>query len=145
MKVFCDLPYDYKPSVDEPFMNPRQKEYFRRRLLALRDTLQQHALDTLGHLKKDSLHEADETDQAVLEEELYETLALRNREAKLLVKIDEALERLENGTYGFCVETGAPIDLKRLEVRLVATHCVAEKEKLETQHRYGSVSELSLF
>lgn len=144
LKAFCELPEDYRPSESEPFMSDQQREYFRRRLVAWRDTLVQHSLDALEHLKNDSLHEADEADQAVQEEEFFETLSLRNRESKLLVKIDEALERLEKGTYGFCLETGEPINLKRLEIRLVATHSVEAKNRQEMgRHLRGSATEVA--
>lgn len=129
--MFCDIPTNYRPAETEVFMCDFQKEYFRRRLLAWRDELLQHAADTFSHLKTDNLHEPDEIDNAVLEEELSEELLLRDREAKLLVQIDEALERLENGTYGFCEETGEPIGVRRLEASLLATHCIEVEEVFE--------------
>ncbi len=136
--VFCELPEGYEPTIDEPFMNKLQKEYFRRRLIAWRDSLQQHSLDTCSHLKGDNLHEPDDVDNASLEEELTSELLARDREAKLLVKIDEAIQRLESGTYGFCEATGDPIGLERLKARPVAVYCLEAQEQYEKEkHLYG--------
>ena len=133
--MFCNLPEGYRPSDKEPFMNNHQKEYFRRKLLAWRDELCQHSLDTLHHLQEDSLGAADLADRAALEEDLSSELRARDRERKLIVKIEEALHRLEEGTYGFCEETGEPIGVQRLEARLVATLSLEAQEKREKEER----------
>lgn len=125
----------YKPSYDEPFMSMQQKEYFRRRLLTWRDELLQHTMDTCDHLKEDKLHEPDDLDNAALEEDLSIELMARDSEAKLLVKIEDALKRLENGTYGFCEATGEPISLERLDARLVAMYCIEAQEAYECEKK----------
>lgn len=136
--MFCELPDGYEPNTHEPFMNNLQKEYFRRKLVAWRDELLQHSLDTYSHLKDENLHEPDDLDNASLEEELSSELQARDREAKLLVKIDDAIERLENGTYGFCLMTGEAISLERLQARPVAIYCLEAQEEYEKEkHLYG--------
>lgn len=131
--MFCELPKNYKPLEAEAFMNVRQKEYFRRKLIAWRDELLQHAYDTYDHLKTEHLHEADDVDNAALEEKIHTELIMRDRESRLLVEIEEALERLEQGTYGYCEETGEAINLKRLEACLLTTHCVEVEERFEKE------------
>ena len=136
--MFCELPEGYKPNAHEPFMNAFQKEFFWRKLVAWRDELLQHSLDTCSHLKGENLHEPDMLDNASLEEELSSELQARDRESKLLVKIEEAIERLENGTYGFCELTGEAISLERLQARPVATYCLEAQEEYEKQkYLYG--------
>ena len=137
--MFCKISASYRPKENEVFMCLEQKEYFRRRLLAWRDELLQHASDTYSHLKTDNLHESDEMDNAVFEDDLSDELEMRNREAKLLVQIEEALQRLEDNTYGFCEETGEPIGLKRLEASLTAAYCIEveeQHEKLNALHSH---------
>jgi DnaK suppressor protein len=135
--MYCLLPEGYKPHDDEPFMNVRQREYFRRRLVSWREELLTHSAGTLDHLRRDSAHEADISDQASLEEEFSAELRFRERERKLLIKIEEALERLEDGTYGYCEETGEAISLARLESRLVATLSVEAQEERENRQKFS--------
>jgi DnaK suppressor protein len=132
------LPPDYRPSEDEPFMNPTQQEYFRQKLLAWRAELLQESSETLHHLQEESLAEPDIADRASLETDRSLELRTRDRERKLIAKIDEALRRLEDGSYGFCEETSEPISLRRLEARPIATLSVEAQERherLERTHR----------
>ncbi len=134
----ADLPADYRPSDDEPFMNARQQEYFRRKLLGWREDLLMESKETLVHLREESGQEADIADRASLETDRSLELRTRDRERKLIAKIDEALLRLENGTYGYCVETGEPIGLNRLEARPIATlglEAQERHERMEKTHR----------
>ena len=108
------LPPDYRPSEDEPFMNERHKEYFRHKLIEWRNELLRESEETLEHLQEGGLQEPDIADRAFSEMERGLELRTRDRARKLIGKIDEALERLENGTYGYCEETGEPITLRRL-------------------------------
>ena len=107
------LPPDYRPSDDEEFMNPLQLEYFRQKLLRWRAELLSESTETLQHLKEESLSEPDVADRATLETDRYTELRTRDRERKLIVKIDEALQRIESGTYGYCEETDEPIGKSR--------------------------------
>lgn len=129
------LPPDYRPKDDEPFMNPMQREYFRQKLLAWKDELMRESSETLMHLQEESLAEADITDRATLETDRSLELRTRDRERKLISKIDEALERIEDGTYGFCEETNEPISLKRLEARPIATLSLEAQERHERLER----------
>ena len=129
---------EYSPSDDEDFMNPSQLEYFRRRLLDWRAELVRDAGETLNHLTEDSMHLPDMTDRATMEAERQVELRTRDRERKLINKIDEALSRIENGTYGYCDETEEPIGLRRLMARPIATLCLEAQERherLERTHR----------
>jgi DnaK suppressor protein len=112
---------DYRPRDDEPFMNPMQQEYFRQKLLAWKADLLRESNETLSHLQEESLSEPDIADRATKETDRALELRTRDRERKLISKIDEALRRIENGTYGYCEETGEPIGLRRLEARPIAT------------------------
>src|SRR3984957_13630264 len=105
---------EYRPSEDEEFMNPRQLEYFRRKLLRWRAELLVESTETLQHLKEESLAESDFTDRASLETERSIELRTRDRERKLISKIDAALMRIEDGSYGYCEETDEAIGLRRL-------------------------------
>lgn len=129
------LPPDYRPSDDEEFMNPIMKEYFRQKLLRWRDELLAEADATLGHLQEESLAEPDMADRASLETERALELRTRDRARKLLAKIDAALERIEDGTYGFCEETDEPIGIQRLEARPVATLSLDAQERHERLER----------
>ena len=129
------LPPDYRPSEDEPFMNPMQQEYFRRKLLAWRVELLQESSETLQHLQNESLAEPDLADRASLETERSLELRTRDRERKLISKIDEALRRIEEGTYGYCEETSEPISLRRLEARPIATLTIEAQERHERMER----------
>ncbi|MBH64383.1 MAG: RNA polymerase-binding protein DksA [Alphaproteobacteria bacterium] len=129
------LPKGYKPSDDEPFMNARQREYFRRKLLSWKDELVRESTQTLQHLQEDSLQEPDLADRASVESERSLELRTRDRERKLLSKIDNALERLEDGSYGYCEETGEPIGLSRLDARPIATLSIEAQERHEKRER----------
>ena len=111
---------DYVPSDDEEFMNPMQLEYFRQMLLNWRSELIQEAGETLNNLNSGNLQQPDMADRASLETDHQIELRTRDRERKLIIKIDEALSRIENGTYGFCEDTDEPIGLKRLMARPIA-------------------------
>ena len=129
------LPKAYKPTEDESFMNARQREYFRRKLLEWRDELVRESTQTLQHLQQDSLQEADLADRASVESERSLELRTRDRERKLLSKIDDALERIQDGTYGYCEETGEPISLSRLDARPIATLTIEAQERHEKRER----------
>jgi DnaK suppressor protein len=129
------LPDEYRPSGDEPFMGPRQSAYFRRKLLAWRDSILQEARDTLAQLQVDSLREADVTDRASSETDWSIELRTRDRQRKLISKIDAALRRIDEGEYGFCEVTGEPISLARLEARPIATMTVEAQERHERNEK----------
>jgi DnaK suppressor protein len=129
---------DYRPSDDEEFMNPAQQEYFRQKLLRWRAELLAESSETLFHLKEESLSEPDITDRATLETDRFTELRTRDRERKLISKIDSALQRIELGTYGYCEETDEPIGVRRLEARPIATLSLEAQErheKMERTHR----------
>jgi len=126
---------DYKPSEDEEFMNPQQLEYFRQMLLNWRAELVHEAGETLSDLNEGNLQQPDMADRASLETDHQLVLRTRDRERKLISKIDSALKRIQDGTYGFCEETGDPIGLKRLMARPVATLCIAAQEKHEKEEK----------
>ena len=133
-----ELPPDYRPSEDEEFMNPLQLEYFRQKLLRWRAELLAESSETLLHLKEESLSEPDIADRATLETDRFTELRTRDRERKLISKIDEALQRIENGTYGYCEETDEPIGVRRLDARPIATLSLEAQERherLERTHR----------
>lgn len=129
------LPKGYKPSGDEPFMNARQREYFRRKLLSWKEELVRESTQTLQHLQEDSLQEPDLADRASVESERSLELRTRDRERKLLTKIDNALERLQDGSYGYCEDTGEPISLSRLDARPIATLSIEAQERHEKRER----------
>ena len=129
------LPPDYRPTEDEPFMNPMQQEYFRQKLLSWRVELLQESNETLQHLQQESLSEPDIADRASLETDRSLELRTRDRERKLIAKIDDALHRLEEGSYGFCEETSEPISLRRLEARPIATLSIEAQERHERMER----------
>ena len=132
------LPPDYRPSEDEPFMNDFQLEYFRQKLLRWRAELLQESAETLNHLQAESLHQPDLTDRASMETDHALELRTRDRERKLISKIDAALARIEDGSYGFCEETNEPIGIRRLEARPIATLSLEAQERherLERTHR----------
>ena len=132
------LPPDYRPSEDEPFMSDLQLEYFRQKLLRWRAELLQESTETLNHLQAESLHQPDLTDRASMETDRALELRTRDRERKLISKIDSALQRIEDGTYGFCEETNEPIGIRRLEARPIATLSLEAQERherLERTHR----------
>ena len=129
------LPPDYRPLEKEPFMNPMQLEYFRQKLLRWRAELLQESNETLQHLQEESLSEPDVADRASLETDRALELRTRDRERKLISKIDEALKRIEDGTYGYCEETAEPISLRRLEARPIATLSIEAQERHERMER----------
>jgi len=129
------LPPDYRPKEDEEFMNPLQREYFRRKLLAWRSELLQESLETLHHLQEESLSEPDIADRASLETDRALELRTRDRERKLITRIDDALRRIDDGSYGFCEETNEPISLRRLEARPIATLSIEAQERHERMER----------
>jgi len=129
------LPPDYRPTDEEEFMNPLQLEYFRQKLLRWRAELLAESTETLQHLKEESLAEPDITDRASLETERAIELRTRDRERKLISKIDAALVRIEDGSYGYCEETDEPISLRRLEARPIATLSLEAQERHERMER----------
>jgi len=134
-KKSTTIPEDYSPSDDEPFMNERQRAYFRRKLLDWRDEILRSTKETLEHLQNDSEQHADIADRATSESERALELRARDRQRKLIAKIDEALARIDDGTYGYCEETGEPISLKRLDARPIATLSVEAQERHERRER----------
>ena len=126
---------DYTPSADEEFMNPMQMEYFRQMLLNWRSELIQEAGETLNNLNSGNLQQPDMADRASLETDHQLELRTRDRERKLIIKIDEALSRIENGSYGFCQDTDEPIGLKRLMARPIAVLSLEAQERHERQER----------
>lgn len=129
------LPKGYTPSEDEPFMNKRMKEYFRRKLLKWKDDILEENRETLQHLQDDSTQHPDLVDRATSESERTLELRTRDRERKLVSKIDAALRRIDDGSYGFCEETGEPISIKRLEARPIATLSLEAQERHERRER----------
>jgi DnaK suppressor protein len=129
------LPADYRPSDDEEFMSPLQVEYFRQKLLRWRAELLADSAETLRNLQEESLLKPDLTDRASLETERAIELRTRDRERKLISKIDAALERLDSGTYGYCEETDEPIGIRRLEARPIATLSIEAQERHERMER----------
>ena len=116
-------------------MNPMQREYFRQKLLKWRSELMRDSFETLLHMQEESLAEADITDRATLETDRSLELRTRDRERKLISKIDEALRRIEDGSYGYCEETADPIGLRRLEARPIATLTIEAQERHERRER----------
>jgi DnaK suppressor protein len=129
------LPPEYRPTEDEDFMNPMQREYFRQKLLSWRSELLQESSETLKHLQEESLSEPDIADRASLETDRSLELRTRDRERKLIARIDDALQRIEEGTYGYCEETSEPISLRRLEARPIATLSIEAQERHERMER----------
>jgi DnaK suppressor protein len=129
------LPPDYRPSEDEEYMSPRQIEYFRQKLLVWRVELLREAGETLSSMGQGGIVEADLTDRASVETDRALELRTRDRARKLINKIDQAVERIENGTYGYCEETGEPIGLRRLDARPIATLSIEAQERHERMER----------
>ncbi len=125
----------YRPTEKEPFMNERQREYFRIQLMAWRDDILREAKDTLQHLQDENQNHPDLADRASSETDRAIELRARDRQRKLISKIDAALHRLDDGTYGYCEETGEQIGLKRLEARPIATLSVEAQERHERRER----------
>ncbi len=125
----------YRPSEKEPFMNERQRDYFRAKLLAWKEEILEEAKETLLHLQEENQNHPDLADRASSETDRAIELRARDRQRKLISKIDEALGRIEEGTYGYCEETGEPIALRRLEARPIATLSVEAQERHERRER----------
>jgi DnaK suppressor protein len=126
-----ELPEDYKPSVNEEYMSPMQLEYFRHKLLAWRQELLDESQQTINHLREENQGVGDEVDRANSESETSLELRTRDRYRKLLGKIDSALQRIENGSYGYCEVSGEEIGLKRLDARPIASMTVEAQERHE--------------
>jgi DnaK suppressor protein len=138
--MLLTLPQDYRPGEDEEFMDARQSEYFRQKLIRWRNELLREADGTLASLSEGGIHEADITDRASVETDRALELRTRDRARKLISKIDQALLRIEGGTYGYCEDTGEPIGLRRLEARPIATLSIEAQERherMERVHRDG--------
>ena len=133
--MMVTLPPDYRPSEAEDFMNPIQLEYFRQKLQRWRADLLRDADGTLASLSEGGIHEADITDRASVETDRALELRTRDRARKLVNKIDQARQRIENGTYGFCEDTDEPIGLRRLEARPIATMSIEAQERHERMER----------
>lgn len=131
-------PHDYRPTEDEPFMNTRQRGYFRVKLLAWRDEIVRSMKETRQHLHEETMQHPDLSDRASTETERGVELRGRDRQRKLIAKIEAALARLDDGTYGYCEETGEPISLLRLEARPIATLSVEAQERHEQWERQYS-------
>ena len=129
------LPDDYRPSPDEPFMGSRQIVYFRRKLIAWKDAILVEARETLAQLQTEPLREPDLTDRASSETDWSIELRTRDRQRKLIAKIDAALRRIDEGEYGYCEVTGEPISLARLEARPIATMTVEAQERHERNEK----------
>ena len=125
----------YRPSEDEPFMNERQIEYFKQKLLQWKEDILRESRETLSHLQTDTENHPDLADRASSETDRALELRTRDRQRKLISKIDEALRRIEEGIYGFCEETGEPIGLQRLEARPIATLSLEAQERHERRER----------
>jgi DnaK suppressor protein len=126
---------NYRPSDKEPFMNERQRDYFRAKLLMWREDILKEAKETLQHLQEENQNHPDLADRASSETDRAIELRARDRQRKLIAKIDEALTRIDDGSYGYCEETGEPISLRRLEARPIATLSVEAQERHERRER----------
>ena len=129
------LPPDYKPSADEEYMNEMQVEYFRQKLLDWKKSLLAQSQDTLEELRQGGLNQPDELDRASMETDKALDLRTKDRARKLISKINDALKRIEDGTYGYCEETGEPIGVERLEARPVATLSIEAQELHERMEK----------
>ncbi|MBY6046994.1 RNA polymerase-binding protein DksA [Vannielia litorea] len=135
MKQELFLDDDYRPAEDEPFMNDRQTEYFRRKLIQWREDLLSDSRDTIEALQDGTRNIPDIADRASEETDRALELRTRDRQRKLVAKIDSALRRIENGEYGYCEETGEPISLKRLDARPIATLSLEAQERHERREK----------
>ncbi len=132
---FEDVPDGYRPTDDEPFMNPRMREYFRRKLLAWKQDILAESKLTLDTMQRDAAPLADLVDRANSETDRALELRTRDRQRKLIAKIDSALRRIEEGEYGYCDDTGEPIGVARLEARPTATLSLEAQERHERRER----------
>ncbi len=135
MKAETFLPEDYRPAEDEPFMNERQLEYFRRKLTSWKNDLLDDSRLTIEGLQDGSRNIPDVADRASEETDRALELRTRDRQRKLVAKIDAALRRIEEGEYGYCEETGDPISLKRLDARPIATMSLEAQERHERREK----------
>lgn len=135
MKSEISLGSDYKPSADEDFMNPKQVAYFRNKLVQWKNEIISEAKETLDTLQKESLREPDVADRASSETDWSIQLRTRDRQRKLISKIDSALSRIDQGEYGYCEVTGEPISLQRLDARPIATMTVEAQERHEKREK----------
>ena len=126
---------EYRPSDNEPFMNPRQREYFRAKLNAWKDDILRESRETLENLQEESQNHPDMADRASSESDRSLELRTRDRQRKLIAKIDAALKRIDDGTYGFCEETGEPIGIARLDARPIATLSLEAQEMHERREK----------
>jgi DnaK suppressor protein len=126
---------EYRPSENEPFMNPRQREYFRRKLENWREDILRESRETLDNLQEESQNHPDMADRASSESDRALELRTRDRQRKLISKIDAALKRIEDGTYGYCEETGDPIGIARLDARPIATLSLEAQEMHERREK----------
>ncbi|SFK26675.1 RNA polymerase-binding protein DksA [Caulobacter sp. UNC279MFTsu5.1] len=129
------VPDSYRPSDDEPFMNERQLEYFKQKLLAWKEEILRESRETVSHLQTETENHADLADRASSETDRALELRTRDRQRKLISKIDQALRRVEDGSYGYCEETGEPIGLARLDARPTATLSLEAQERHERRER----------
>jgi DnaK suppressor protein len=134
-RIQIELPEDYRPSADEQFMSPNQVEYFRRKLVSWKEDILREAKETIETLQSESLREPDITDRASAETDWSIELRTRDRQRKLISKIDAALRRIETGEYGYCEASGEPISLGRLDARPTATMTVEAQEKHERNEK----------
>ncbi len=135
MKVEVVLDKDYTPAEDEPFMNERQLEYFRRKLTEWKNSILEDNRDTIEGMQEGTRNIPDIADRASEETDRALELRTRDRQRKLVAKIDAALRRIEDGTYGYCEETGEPISLRRLDARPIATLSLEAQERHERKER----------
>lgn len=135
MKAESFLPDDYTPVDSEPFMNERQTEYFRRKLLDWKSDILENSSDTVAGMKDQTRNIPDVADRASEETDRALELRTRDRERKLVAKIDAALRRIEEGEYGYCEQTGEPISLKRLDARPIATMSLEAQERHERREK----------
>ena len=126
---------EYRPTEDEPFMNERQLEYFKQKLLNWKEDILRESRETLSHLQTDTENHPDIADRASSETDRALELRTRDRQRKLISKIDEALRRIEDGSYGYCEETGEPIGVARLDARPIATLSLEAQERHERRER----------
>jgi DnaK suppressor protein len=126
---------NYRPTQKEPFMSERQRDYFRAKLLAWKEEILKEARETLQHLQDENQNHSDIADRASSETDRAIELRARDRQRKLIAKIDDALARIDDGTYGYCEETGEPIALRRLEARPIATLSLEAQERHERRER----------
>jgi DnaK suppressor protein len=126
---------NYRPSDDEEFMNPRQLDYFKKKLLSWKEDILRESRETVSHLQKETENHPDLADRASSETDRALELRTRDRQRKLISKIDDALRRIEDGSYGYCEETGEPIGLARLDARPIATLSLEAQERHERRER----------